>query len=384
LKIILFANTDWYLYNFRLSLAQALKDQGHEVLLLSPSGDYAGRFQESGFRWEALDFNIRGTNPIRELGIIAKLVRLYRRERPDIVHHFTIKCVLYGSLAARLAGVKGIVDAITGLGYIFIGKGFQAAAMRQVALQMYRLALRGVRVIFQNPDDMQVFQELKLVRPGQCVLIKSSGINTDRFHPTPEPDGAPTVVLAARMLWDKGVGEFVEAARILKHEGSPARFILVGTGFPGNPASIADDQLAAWEREGLVEWWRWRDDMADVYAQSHIVCLPSYREGLPRSLAEAAACGRPLVAADVPGCKEIVRDGVNGYLVPVRDAAALAGALRKLINAPALRQSMGACSREMALAEVSEERVLTDTLKVYNSLDLPEKNSLPPSSEAVR
>jgi glycosyltransferase involved in cell wall biosynthesis len=373
-KILLFANTDWYLYNFRLPLAECLRGEGHEVVLVSPPGDYSKRLEAAGFRWVRFDFDGRGTNPLHELNLIRRLVRLYRAEKPDVVHHFTVKCVLYGSLAARLTGVPGNINAVTGLGYLFIGSGRKHAVLRSIAVGLYRLALTGTRVIFQNPDDCEVFERLKLVRPEQCVLIRSSGIDVKHFQPAPEPPGDPVVVLAGRMLWDKGVGEFVEAARQIRADGTPAaRFVLVGSGYPGNPASIADEQLRTWEVEGVVEWLGWQEDMAKIYAGCHIVCLPSYREGLPRSLAEAAACGRPLVATDVPGCREIVKDGQNGLLVPARDPAALAKALRRLISDPQLRQRMGACSRELVVREVSQERVLEDTLKVYNSLDFLKK-----------
>jgi glycosyltransferase involved in cell wall biosynthesis len=370
MKILLFANTDWYLYNFRLPLARCLREQGNEVVLMSPSGEYSSRLEQAGFHWIPFDFEVDGMNPMRELGVIISLVRLYRKEQPEIVHHFTVKCVLYGSLAARIVGVRGIINAVTGLGYLFIGRGLKASLLRQIAIALYRIALHNTQVIFQNPDDQEAFISLGLAGSQQCILIRSSGIDMQRFQVTPEPDGIPMVLLAGRMLWDKGVGEFIDAARILLQEGVKARFVLVGGGYPGNPASISDDQLKLWQSEGGVEWWGWREDMADVYARSSVVCLPSYREGLPRSLAEAAACGRPLVATDVPGCREIVRGGENGLLVPVRNASALAAALRSLLSDPELRHRMGARSREIALASVSEEHVIGETLKVYNSFDL--------------
>ena len=370
MKIILFANTEWYLYNFRLSLAQALRSEGHEVVLVSPPGKYSRRLEEAGFRWISFPLSRRGTNPLAELATIWRLRNLYWMEKPDIVHHFTIKCVLYGSLAAHISGIRRIINAITGLGFVFIGRGWREGGLRWLVKGLYRIALKNTRVVFQNVDDRSLFFELGLVLENQVYLIPGSGVDTSRFVVEPEPAGSAEpvlVVLPARMLWDKGVREFVEAARILKKQGVSARFALVGDTDPNYPACVPEQQLNEWQSSGIVEWWGWQEDMPAVYSHAHIVCLPSYREGLPRTLAEAAACGRALVAADVPGCRSIVRQGENGLLVPVRDAKALAEALRTLILDAGLRQKMGRCGREIVLREYSTEKVLGDTLMLYKS-----------------
>jgi glycosyltransferase involved in cell wall biosynthesis len=376
-KIILFANTEWYLYNFRLSLAQALRSEGHEVVLVSPPGKYSRRLEEAGFRWISFPFSTRGTNPLAELATIWRLRNLYRTEKPDVVHHFTIKCVLYGSLAAQAAGIRRVINAITGLGFVFIGHGGREGGLRWLVKGFYRIALRNTQVVFQNEDDQALFFDLGLVKANQVCLIPGSGVDTSRFvvEPVSELPGVPApptrpespalVVLPARMLWDKGVREFIEAAKILKEQGVSARFALVGDTDPQYPACVPEQQLNEWQSSGIVEWWGWQEDMLAVYHRAQIVCLPSYREGLPRTLAEAAACGRALVAADVPGCRSIVRQGVNGLLVPVRDGKALAEALRTLILDPRLRMEMGRCGREIVLKEYSTERVLADTLKLY-------------------
>ncbi len=373
MKIILFANTEWYLYNFRLSLAQALRSEGHEVLLVSPPGKYSRRLEEAGFRWQAFPLSRRGTNPLAELVTIWRLSRLYRVEKPDFVHHFTIKCVLYGSLAAhsaRVTGVRvqGILNAITGLGYVFIGQGWREGGLRWLVKALYRLALKNTRVVFQNEDDRALFSNLGLVSEDQTCLIPGSGVDTTRFVEGPDCPEPALVVLPARMLWDKGVREFVEAAQILKQRGVTARFALVGDTDPHYPACVPEQQLKEWQASGVVEWWGWQEDMPAVYHQAHIVCLPSYREGLPRTLVEAAACGRALVAADVPGCRSIVRQGENGLLVPVQDGRALAEALYTLILDPSLRKKMGQRGREIVVKEFSVERVLGDTLSLYRSL----------------
>ncbi|WP_333843179.1 glycosyltransferase family 4 protein, partial [Pelomicrobium sp.] len=216
-------------------------------------------------------------------------------------------------------------------------------------------------VIVQNPDDAAAVRRLG-VTPERIRLISGAGVDGELFSPRPEPDGAPVVMLASRLLWDKGVGEFVEAARRLAGRG---RFVLVGAPDPDNPASVSEADLRGWVSEGVVEWWGAREDMPAVLNQAHIVCLPSYREGLPKVLLEAMACGRPVIATDAPGCRDCVRDGDNGLLVPIRDAGALAGAIARLLDDPALRRRMGERGRERAVEEFSQERVIAATLAVY-------------------
>jgi glycosyltransferase involved in cell wall biosynthesis len=228
--------------------------------------------------------------------------------------------------------------------------------------------LRRTWVIFQNPDDREVFLESHLVDPGKVALIRGSGVDTQHFFPQPEPSCAPLVILPARMLWDKGVGEFVAAARTLRAQGIKARFALVGDSDDKNPASVHSSQLREWEKEGVIEWWGWKENMEQVYAQAAIVCLPSfYREGVPKVLIEAAACGRPIVTTDMPGCREVVRHGENGFLIPVRDAGTLAKALLDLIKSPSTRREMGITSRIIAEKEFSMELVISQTLAFYQS-----------------
>jgi len=365
MKIILFANTDWYLYNFRLPLAQALREKGHAVVLLSPPGEYGPRLVGAGFCWISFPLSRRGMNPFSELVTLWRLTRLYSRQRPDLVHHFTVKCVLYGSLAAKMAGVKGIVNAITGLGYVFIGDEWPVRLLRWLIKGFYRRALHGTQVIFQNPDDQELFSRNGLVNRKQVTIIPSSGVDTKKFSPSPEPAGEPLVILPARMLWAKGVNEFVLAAGILRLAGVQARFALVGDTDPGNPEAVPVDQLEKWRKEGIIEWWGWQEDMLMLYRQAHIVCLPSYREGTPKSLIEAAACARPIVTTNVPGCRQVTHHQQNGLLVPVRDSRALADALKILIADSALRKQMGKKGRELAVAEFSLEKVIGQTLAVY-------------------
>ncbi|MBN2386537.1 MAG: glycosyltransferase family 4 protein [Anaerolineales bacterium] len=365
MKALFFANTDWYLYNFRLPLLKAVQERGLEVVLVCPPGEYLARLEEQGFRCEGVSLSRSGMNPLAEAATIFRLVRLYRRERPALAHHFTVKCVLYGSLAARLNRVATVVNAVTGLGYVFTGGGWRKHLLQTLVANLYRLILGGSQVVFQNPDDRQAFLDRRLVRAGATHLIQGSGVDVSAFRARPLPGGVPLVVLAARMLWDKGVGEFVAAARALKAQGLEARFALVGDTYDGNPAAVPSVRLQAWAEEGVVEWWGWQEDMPAVYAGAHIVCLPSYREGLPRSLIEAAACGRAIVATDVPGCRQAVRAGQTGLLVPPREVPPLAAALATLLLDRSLCREMGAAGRLLAEQEFSTDRVIHETLAVY-------------------
>ncbi len=366
MKILLLANTDWYLYNFRLALAQALRERGDEVVLVSPGGKYGLRLQALGFRWVEFPFARRGLNPLSEAQTLVRLFRLYKQEDPDLVHHFTVKCVLYGSLVCHLLGVRSVVNSVTGLGYGFMPGREARRWLRGLLMFFYRLVLRKTWVIFQNPDDRALFLENRLVKPEQATLIPGSGVDVQRFYPQPEPDGPPIIILPARLLWDKGVGEFVEAARRIRADGLRARFALVGDSDSENPAAVSTDQIRMWEKEGVVEWWGWQESMEGIYAQTHIVCLPSYREGLPKTLIEAAASGRPIVTSDVPGCREIVRHGENGLLVPPRDIPALAKSLEQLIQCPGLRRTMGQFGRKRVEEEYSMNLVISHTLAFYS------------------
>jgi len=363
MKIILFANTDWYLYNFRLPLALALKERGDTVLLLSPAGEYVEKLQALGFRWQGFEFERSGVNPIKEGLAVLRLWQLYRRERPDLVHHFTVKPVLYGSMAALLAGVSVIINSVTGMGYVFAGSN---NGLRILVSQLYRLVLRRAWVIFQNPDDQAVFLSKRLVESNHIRLIRGSGVDTFRFRPSPEPQGVPVVILPARLLWEKGVGDFIEAVRILKKRQVNARFALVGDTDTGNPSAIPRKLLDEWQKQNLIEWWGWQENMAEAYERSNLVCLPTfYHEGLPKTLIEAAACGRAIVTTDVPGCREIVRQGENGLLVPARDCAGLADALQRLLENPALRQKMAENGRGIAVNEFDVRQVVQSTLEFY-------------------
>jgi glycosyltransferase involved in cell wall biosynthesis len=290
------------------------------------------------------------------------------------VHSFTIKCAVYGSIAARLAGVRSRINAVAGMGYVFISNEWRARLLRPIVRLLMRAALAGrnARLILQNRDDVELFESAQLLDARNIRLIRGSGVDCERFTPANSPDVARAresrVLLAARLLWDKGIAEFVEAARILRAQDRHARFLLAGTPDQGNPASIPVETIRAWVGEGLVEWLGQVDDMPALFATVGVVTLPSYREGLPKSLIEAAACGLPLVATDVPGCREVIRDGEDGLLVPVRNGAALAAAIARLIDDPDLAGRLGTAARQKALDEFDERIVIDRTMAVYTEL----------------
>lgn len=376
-KFLLYANTEWYLYNFRRSLAESLRAEGHDVLLLSPPGPYGGRLIELGFDWRPAPMQRLSLNPWRELQLLHWLWRLVREERVDLVHGFTIKCAVYGSLAARLAGDRARVGAVAGMGYVFISTSLKARLLRPLVRVLLRLALGGqrARLILQNADDAALSQQAGLVAPERMRLIAGSGVDCRRFSPDPDPADvdygraeAFRVLLPARMLWDKGVAELVEASRLLQAQGRAVEVWLAGLPDPGNPAAIPEAQLRAWEQQGLLRWLGHVEAMPALFRAVDLVALPSYREGLPKGLIEAAACGLPLVTTDVPGCRAVVTHEVDGLLVPARDAAALAAAIARLMDDAPLRARLAAAARAKALAQFDERIVIEQTLAVYQEL----------------
>ena len=371
MKILFFANTDWYLYNFRLPLAAFLRNKGWQVLFVSPPGPYGDRLRAAGYHWVPLSLERRSLNPVRELLVLHRLRQIYARERPDLVHHFTIKSVVYGALLARLMGIP-CVNAVTGLGHVFTSQRWRMRALRPLVRGLLRLALGGAgsRLVLQNPDDVAAFQQHRLIAPESIRLIRGSGVDIARFSPTERSDATRSLrlLLASRLLWEKGIGEYVEAARRLRAGGLVVECWLAGAPDPGNPASIDEAQLAAWQAEGAVTLLGQVEDMPALLAQVDVAVLPSYREGVPRSLLEAAACGLPLIATDVPGCREVVREGENGLLIPPRDPAALGKAIARLAGDAALRRRMGEASCQLAVAEFAQEAVFEQTLAVYREL----------------
>lgn len=372
MKILFFANTDWYLYNFRLALAKYLREHELEVVMLSPVGPYGALLEAEGFRWIGLEMNRRSLNPAREFALIRRIAAVYASENPDIVHHFTIKCVVYGSLIARWHGIPNRVNAVTGLGYVFSDEGYRARLLRPVVRNLIKAALGGdgSRLILQNKDDVAAFIAADLASEQRTHLIMGSGVDTCRFQPLATARQAPVmrVLLASRLLWDKGIREYIEAARLVRERNLAVEFLLAGSPDPGNPRSVPPAQVTKWQQAGSVTYLGHVADMPRLLSEIDLVVLPSYREGVPRSLLEAAACALPIVTTDVPGCREVVRQGVNGLLVPACDAAALAAAIQFFYEHPDERVRMGRAGRDRALSDFDQRFVFDKTFAVYREL----------------
>jgi len=352
-------------------LARAVRDAGYDVSVATRVKNHGKRIEDEGFRLFPIHLLRRNRQPLRELRAIIELTRLYRRVRPDIVHHVAMKPILYGSWAARIARVPTVVNAFAGLGHAFIAESRRAMIFRFFLKQAIKaaLALTHSRVIFQNVEDAEQLIRAGVVRATQVTIIRGSGVDVSKFTPSSEADGEPLVVLASRMLWNKGIGEFVSAIKMLKEEGIQAKYVLVGMVDRENPGHVPETQLLQWQKDGLVEWWGYTEDMPKVLGAAHVVVLPTYYgEGLPKVLLEAAACSRPIIATNTRGCSDIVRYGENGFLVPPKDPRTLAQAISTLVQDPALRARMGARGREIVVKEFSEEQISRETLDLYSEL----------------
>lgn len=368
-KIIISASTSWSLFNARLDYCKSLKDDGFEVVLLSPRDEFTRLILESGLRWVDLPIKPRGKHLFQEIRGILFMTRFYRQEKPDIVHHFTPKINLYGSIAARLSGVRSIFNTFTGLGYLFSS---QVSGLRRKIIHIiYRLGVKNTTNIFQNRENLRLFNQLKIGDSQRNIYIPGSGIDIERFKRLPEPGGVPIVLLASRFIEEKGILEFIEAARRTKAEGMPARFVLAGRFEMDQPHAISEEQVQAWVKEGLVEYWGWFNNMEAIYQQVHIVCLPTfYMEGLPKVLLEAAAVGRPVIATDVPGCRELLIDGENGIKIQPKDTEGLTHAIQTLINNPAMRHRMGESNRSQIENRFSTRVIFAQYKSLYKG-ELP-------------
>jgi glycosyltransferase involved in cell wall biosynthesis len=361
----------------RLPVGLAMQKRGWTVHVAAPEDPaIAARLAAQGFIFHPIPLTRSRQNPVAELWLLLVLLGLYLKLRPDLLHLVSIKPVVWGGIAARLLRLPAVVHAITGLGYIFIQAEDRADAktglLRGLVEWLYRQALGYDRsiAIFQNPDDLAVFETRKLVPSGRWVMIKGCGVDMQAFAAQPEPviddAHAPVVMFPARLLGDKGVREFVAAAEQLRAEGVRARFVLVGRRDPDNKTDIGEAVLQGWIASGTVEYWGFSQDMPAMLARANLIVMPSYREGLPRGLIEAAAIGRAIVTTDAPGCREVVRHEENGLLVPVGDGKATADAIRRLLQDPALRQRLAARSRAVAESEFSVEYFVEASLNAYD------------------
>jgi len=369
--LLFVVNVDWAFLSHRLPIALEAQRQGYQVHIAAGLTDRLDELQRHGLVVHPLVLDRSSAGLGNAWRTVMQLWQVFRAVRPDVVHLVTIKPVLLGGLVARLAGVPAVVAAVPGLGFVFMARGAKAAVRRWLVGALYPVALghRNLKVIFQNQDDRATLAKLAHLPDSKVEMIRGSGVDLVQYGHTPLPSGVPVVVvLAARLLADKGVREFVQAARLLKQQGVSARFCLVGSIDPANPASLADAELTQWANDGVVELWGQRSDMPEVLSSAYMVVLPSYREGFPKVLLEAAACGRVVVTTDVPGCREAIDPGVTGVLVPVRNAAALADALKGLINDPVRCQAMGNAGRVLAERAFDVRQVVAAHLRIYQEL----------------
>ena len=369
MKIFMFANTDWYLFNFRLPLIKKLIGLGYEVTVLSPAGLFQSRLRAEGVRCLTISLERKGQFGTSDIKGLYQLLRIYGREKPDVVHHFTIKAVIYGMVAARVARIPFQINAITGMGYLFTGEKAHSSLTRKVVVFCLQKLLSGknCRTVVQNQDDQAALLNLGISRTESLFLIPGSGVNLEKFAPSDmQKTGNVKILMASRILIDKGVREYVAAARKILALRADVEFLLAGTPDLGNPSAIGIEEIETWRDVKGFEYLNYVENMKELLDSIDIAVLPSYREGLPRSLLEASACQLPCVASDVPGCHDVVDDGVTGYLVEPKTTSELSLAMKKLIDDPDLRKQMGVAARERVARLFSEEMVINKTLDIYH------------------
>jgi glycosyltransferase involved in cell wall biosynthesis len=377
-KMIFLLNDAKFLLSHRLEFSIAMRDEGYEmhIICACKEKETISYLESEGFYFHQLPITRSGLNPFGELRAILNIYRLFKQIKPDLSYMVSIKAVIYGGLISRILKVPSVLITISGLGYVFISKTLKAKFFQKIALSLYKIVFKhkNIKVIFQNPDDKSYFLSLNLLDKSKALLIKGVGVDLEKFYPEKnEPEGKICVSMVSRLLRDKGVREFIEAAKIIKSQNHNIIMQLVGDIDPQNPASLTQSELENLIAEEVVIWKGYSDDIANIYRKSHIACLPSYREGLPKSLMEALACGLPIITTDVPGCREIICEeidgvGINGIIVPVQNGEAIAEAIIKLANQPVLRQSMRASSRIIAENEYDVHKITAEILKIANNL----------------
>lgn len=371
LRICLVITEDWYFWSHRRSLAQFLVAQGHEVHLVTRLSSLEADIRAAGMIPHDVGLQRSGKNPWHELQATRRMAATFRKLRPDVVHLVGMKPILYGSLAARLTRVPATICAIAGLGWLFTSGGTLKSAARGLVSHYFRGALAGndrVEFLVQNTHHRDVLLQAGMAMPNQITIVSGAGVNVHRFRVQPEPASEVRILTHARMLWDKGIGDLVEAAKILQSQQVPCQVTLVGDPDSGNPATISLDQLQSWNASGVVHWQGRRDDIPELLAQSHIACLPSYHEGFPLSVVEAMSCGRAVVTTDIPGCRDAVSHEQTGLLVEPQNPKQLAAALARLVQNPSLRQQLGRRARRDVLHRMSSEIVNQQTLDGYERL----------------
>jgi glycosyltransferase involved in cell wall biosynthesis len=368
--ILFVVNDPRFFVTHRLALAKGVREAGYDVRVAAPLRYYESAvhtIRGAGFILYNVPIDRQGLNPLRDVAAFFSLVRLYQRVRPDLVHHVTVKPILYGSLAARMTNVPAVVNAVSGMGRLFATNSLASRARASLMRWIYKASLSrsNIRTIFQNEEDRSTFLRAGIVREDTSDIINGSGTELHLFNPHGEPDTPPIVLMPARLLRQKGVREFVDAARQIKSEGINARFAVVGDA-AGNRDALSPRELESIRDEAIVELWGWSEDIPAAMRRASIICLPSYHEGLPKALIDACAAARAIVATDVPGCRAVVSPGLNGLLVPPRNAQALAVAIRDLLLDRERRARMGAEGRSIAVERFGIAAIIQGTLRVYN------------------
>ncbi|WP_236024742.1 glycosyltransferase family 4 protein [Arenibaculum pallidiluteum] len=370
-KLLYLVTEDWYFWSHRLPMARAAREAGFDVAVATRVAAHGERIAAEGFRLHPLRWRRRSHNPFAALAAIAEIAGLYRRERPDIVHHVALKPAVLGGIAAWIAGIPAVVGALTGLGFAFTDPGPRAAVIRTAITAVLRLLSRrhGTVLLLQNGDDLERLLALGAAVPGHTAVIRGSGIDLGRYPALPEPSGPVTVAYVGRMIAIKGLRTLVEAHRLLRARGSDTHLLLAGAPDPENPGSLPEDELRRLAAEPGITWRGHVDDIRTVWAEAHIAVQPSLGgEGLPKSLLEAAACGRPVIASDVPGCREIALPGVDGLRVPPGDPDALAAAIATLADDTALRARFGAAARHLVEECFDSAAIGAETVALYRRL----------------
>lgn len=367
MKLLYVVNIDWFFISHRLPIALAAIENGYDVHLACGVTNRKSQLEALGIIVHPLSMSRSGTSILNELKVITEINSVVKKVAPDVVHLITIKGAIYGGLVTRFKKIKVRVASISGLGFVFIDEGIKARVIRFLVIKLYRLALNSsnTKVIFQNEDDKSIFFNNKIIKHNQSLIVRGSGVDLEKYKYLPEPSSEKVIMFLARLLKDKGLIEFCDAATELKKSGFTGKFVLVGDIDLENPNSITQSELNSYVSSGALEHWGFSSNVSETISKSHIMVLPSYREGLPKSLIEAAACGRVVITTDVPGCRDAITPNVTGILIPIKSSAAIVSAVLDLCDKEEKRKTMGKCGRELAETHFDISDVITTHLNLY-------------------
>ncbi len=374
-KLLFNITEDWFFCSHFVDRALAAKRAGYSIFVISKMNKHRSYIENLGIKFLSVPFNRKSVNPIYELYIFLRIIYFYLKIKPDIVHQIAAKPIIYGSIAAKICKIKSVINAPVGMGFVFSSDSLKAKILKPLVkfflknfIDSHHGPKRRNKVIFENRDDLNYFIELGAVNPSNAIVIRGAGVKLQEITSKKNSKQITIITLVARMLKDKGIYEFVAAARKLKNEKLNAKFLLVGDIDPLNPTSLDRKTLSGWHSENVIDWLGWVDDVENILRETDILCLPSYREGLPKALIEGASFGIPLITTDAVGCREVVEDGVNGFLVPIKDVEELKNKISILINNKELREKMGKQSYKMVSSKFSSKKINAQTLKVYDEL----------------